>query len=259
MKRFAAIFVTVVMIFSMISIANAASFNKPEKFVVNVNTRLNVRTGPGLKYDVFAKLRNGTVIDVAGYDNGWAIVLHDFGYGYAETIGFVDPAYLTKYNGNSSSNSGSSNSGNVSTAGTTKYTVKSSMSGWLNVRKSQSTSSARLGRLYAGDTVYVVSQSGSWSKIVYNGRYAYVMSKYISKPGSNLSSLPAEGELFVVNVTPGTKLNVRTGMSKDKPMLDRLENGAYVKVIATYGEWSKVYYRSTRTGYVMNQFITPVK
>lgn len=259
MKRFAAIFVAIVMIFGMISFANAASFSKPEKFVVNVQTRLNVRSGPGMKYDVFAKLRNGTVIDVAGYDNGWAIVLHDFGYGYAETIGFVDPAYLTKYKGNSSSNSGNSNSGNISTAGTTKYTVKSSMSGWLNVRKSQSTSSARLGRLYAGDTVYVVSQSGSWSKIVYNGRYAYVMSKYISKPGSNISTLPAEGELFVVNVTPGTKLNVRTGMSKDKPMLDRLENGAYVKVIATYGEWSKVYYRSTRTGYVMNQFITPVK
>ena len=258
MKRFAAILVAFIMIMSMIPIANAASWDKPEKFVVNVNTRLNVRCGPGLKYDVFAKLRNGTVIDVAGYENGWAIVLHDFGHGYGESIGYVDPDYLTKYNGHSS-NCGNSNNGNVSTSGTTKYTVKSSMSGWLNVRKSQSTSSARLGRLYAGDTVYVVSQSGSWSKIVYNGRYAYVMSKYISKPGSNISSLPAEGELFVVTVTPGTKLNVRTGMSKSKPMLDRLENGAYVRVIATYGEWSKVYYRSNRTGYVMNKFITPVK
>ena len=87
MKRVALILVAVVMLVSMVSFANAASFDKPEKFVVNVQTRLNVRSGPGMKYNVFAQLRNGTVIDVAGYENGWAIVLHDFGHGYAESIG----------------------------------------------------------------------------------------------------------------------------------------------------------------------------
>lgn len=254
MKKFAVLFVAVVMIVSMISFANAASFNNPEKFVVNVQTRLNVRSGPGMKYDVFAKLRNGTVIDVAGYENGWAIVLHDFGHGYAESIGYVDPDYLTKYK-ESSSSSSNSGSSNISTAGTTKYTVNSS--GWLNVRKAKSISSARLGKLYKGDTVYVVSQSGNWSKIVYNGRYAYVMSKYISKNASE-SNLPEEGELFRVNVASG-RLNVRTGMSTKKPIITRLSNGEYIKVIETYDEWSKIYYKSGKIGYVMNKFITPVK
>lgn len=252
MKRFGVIVLIVVMICSMISLANAASFDNPEKFIVNVNTRLNVRSGPGMNYNVFAKLRNGTVIDVAGYENGWAIVLHDFGHGYAESIGYVDPAYLKKYNGSSSSGSGSNN---VTTEGTTKYTVNADMSGWLNVRKSNSKYSASLGRLYAGDTVYVVSQSGNWSKIVYNGRYAYVMSKYINGGASNL---PEEGELFKVRVTYG-KLNVRVGMSKEFDIIARLSNGAYIKVIETYDEWSKIYYKSGRTGYVMNEFITPVK
>lgn len=254
MKRVALILVAVVMLVSMVSFANAASFDKPEKFVVNVQTRLNVRSGPGMKYNVFAQLRNGTVIDVAGYENGWAIVLHDFGHGYAESIGYVDPAYLTRYKG-SSSNSGSSN---ITTAGTTKYRVNADMSGWLNVRKAKSTSSARLGRLYPGDTVYVVSQSGNWSKIVYNGRYAYVMSKYISK-GVSQYELPAEGELFVVNVASGTTLNVRTGMSKKNPLITRIPDGAYIKVLEIYDEWSKICYKTGKTGYVMNQFITPVK
>lgn len=254
MKKLVVLFVAVVMIVSMVSFANAASFDKPEKFVVNVQTRLNVRSGPGMKYNVFAQLRNGTVIDVAGYENGWAIVLHDFGHGYAESIGYVDPAYLTRYKG-SSSNSGGSH---VGTDGTTRYTVNADMSGWLNVRKSPSKSAARLGQLYAGDTVYVVSQSGNWSKIVYNGRYAYVMSKYINR-GVSYTELPEEGELFRVNVASGTTLNVRTGMSKKNPLITRLSNGAYIKVLETYDEWSKICYRTGKTGYVMNQFITPVK
>lgn len=260
MKKFAAFFACIVLIFCVISFADAASWDKPEKFVVNVDTRLNVRSGPGLEYDVFTTFRNGTVIDVAGYDNGWAMVLHDFGYGYAETIGFVDPAYLRMYNGGNT-NSGSNNSGTyaeyVTTEGTTQLKVKESMSGWLNVRKSNSLRAGRIGKLYAGDKVYVASQKGDWYKIVYNGRYAYVMAKYID--GVPTAHLPDEGELFKVNVTPGTKLNVREGMSKKKDVITRLSNGEYIKVVETYDEWSKIYYKSGKTGYVMNKFITPVK
>lgn len=248
MKKMLVFVVLVVMFIAMFPIADAADV---QKYVVKVDTRLNVRSGPGKKYDVFAKLRNGTKVDVAGYENGWAIILHDFGFGYAETIGYVDPDYLVKYKGSSTSQGG-----NVSTKNTTKYIVKKSMTGWLNVRNSMSTTSRRLGMLYPGDTVYVANKGSTWSKIVYNGRYAYVMTKYITK--SVAVTLPEEGELYEVNITPGTKLNVRTGMSKKKPILERLEDGARVKVIANYGEWSKVYYNGKRTGYVMNEFIIPV-
>ena len=259
MKKAVALMVLVVVVMSMFSFASAASFDKPEKFVVNVQTRLNVRSGPGMQYDVFAQFRNGTVIDVAGYENGWAIVLHDFGHGYAESIGYVDPDYLTRYNGNSSSSSNTSSGNHVTTEGTSRYVVRADMSGWLNVRKAATKNSARLGRLYAGDTVYVVSQSGNWSKIVYNGRYAYVMTKYITNNSNSSNNLPVEGELFTVRVRPGTTLNVRTGMSKKNPILTRLPNGTYIKVVEIYDEWSKIYYGSGRTGYVMNEFITPVK
>lgn len=170
MKRIFVLIAILVFAIGAISFANAASYDKTEKFVVNVDTKLNVRCGPGMNYEVFAKLRKGTVIDVAGYKNGWAIVLHDFGNGYAETVGYVDPDYLVKYTENSSSECDN----------TTKYIVKKDMKGWLNVRSSASKRSGRIGKLYAGDVVHVVSKGKTWSKILYNGKYAYVMTKFIT-------------------------------------------------------------------------------
>lgn len=48
--------------------------NKPKatKYIVKVNTFLNVRSGPGTKYTAVGKLYNGNTVDVESIDNGWA-------------------------------------------------------------------------------------------------------------------------------------------------------------------------------------------
>ncbi len=58
----------------------------------------------------------------------------------------------------------------------------------LNVRKSASTSSTKLGTLNKGDRVQIVQkQSRGWYKIRYKDSYAYIRSKYVKLSNSNTS------------------------------------------------------------------------
>ena len=58
----------------------------------------------------------------------------------------------------------------------------------LNVRKSASTSSTKLGTLNKGDRVQIVQkQSRGWYKIRYKDSYAYISSKYVKLSNSNKS------------------------------------------------------------------------
>lgn len=79
----------------------------------------------------------------------------------------------------------------------------------VNVRKSYSTSSTKLGTLSKGDSITRTGKStdGKWSKVTYNGQTAYISSSYLSttKPkeeekssNKNLASLSIEG----VELTP---------------------------------------------------------
>ena len=58
----------------------------------------------------------------------------------------------------------------------------------LNVRKSKSTSSTKLGSLNKGDRVQIIQkQSNGWYKIRYKDSYAYIRSKYVKLSNLNTS------------------------------------------------------------------------
>lgn len=60
-------------------------------------------------------------------------------------------------------------------AGPGTYTVTTSV---LNVRSSASTDSAKLGKVYSGQTVVVTEVSGNWGKINYNGQNGWISLDY---------------------------------------------------------------------------------
>ena len=51
----------------------------------------------------------------------------------------------------------------------------------LNVRKGPGTKNARVGILYRGDAVQVLSVDGGWARIAYDGGIAYVSASYLAK------------------------------------------------------------------------------
>lgn len=117
----------------------------------------------------------------------------------------------------------------------------------VNVRKSYSTSSTRLGTLAKGDSITRTGKStdGKWSRVTYNGQTAYMVSSYLSttKPkeeekssNKNLASLSVEG----VELSPAfnqettqytgtalenvTKLEIKATAEDSKAKVEILDN-----------------------------------
>lgn len=118
-----------------------------KKYEVHVNTKLNVRYGPGTNNPIVRQLDNGDIVEVVERNGSW---------GRIGTHEWVCMDYLEE-------------------AGTgTRKTVSVNTS--LNVRSGPGTSYRVVDSLYNGDVVYVIDTEGGWSKIG-SGRWVY--SKYL--------------------------------------------------------------------------------
>ena len=62
----------------------------------------------------------------------------------------------------------------------------------VSLKAGASQSSKKLGTLPSGTDVLIISQSGSYYKVLYNGRYGYVYTKYLTDH-SNSSKTPSKG------------------------------------------------------------------
>lgn len=136
--------------------------DKANYIVTTSSSNLNVRSGAGTKYSKIGSLAKGTVVEVVEIKDGWAkIIFPSANY----TNGYVSAQYLTKQ-------------------GTSPETVigtKTVIARVLNVRSGAGTSYSIVGKLNRNTKVEVIETvaNGSWSKIKFNGGYAYVSSTYI--------------------------------------------------------------------------------
>lgn len=133
--------------------------------VVSVSAgNLNVRSGPSTGYGVLTSLSKGSYVTLVSRTGDWWYVRYANGkYGYCHAD------YITAA-------AGSMATVNVN-------------SGTLNVRSGAGTSYARIGSLYKGETVIVLSNSGGWSKILYHGTsIGYVSSQYLGSSSSSSST-----------------------------------------------------------------------
>ena len=77
--------------------------------------------------------------------------------------------------------------GMIASANETKYVANDI---GVNVRQAATAESARLGGLYKGDAVDVISVNNGWAKINYNGKTAFVTNNVLSntKPAASTST-----------------------------------------------------------------------
>ena len=120
----------------------------------------------------------------------------------------------------------------------------------LRIRKSASTSSAVLGTIRNGSTFDIISKSGSWYQINYNGVTGYVHGDYV-KEITTSSTVSQKGKVYNVS----SNLRVRSGASTSASVLGYLTNNAEVTILGTEGEWYKIQYNSGY-GYVSKEYIT---
>ncbi|MBE6747015.1 MAG: hypothetical protein E7558_06155 [Ruminococcaceae bacterium] len=119
--------------------------------------------------------------------------------------------------------------------------------GNLNVRKSASTGSTVLTSLKKDSYVTLISESGDWWKVEYgNDRYGYCHSDYIRTVSS---------KALTVN-TNSNPLNVRSGAGTSYGIKTALPKGETVIELSRSGDWSRILYHGTKTGYVNNRYLS---
>lgn len=162
MRKFTSFILTLVLILGTLSIPTVAATTSSQAGVVSVTSgRLNVRSSASTSGAVVSSLTKGSYITLMSKSgNWWRVEYADGKYGYCHAD------YIKTTTG-------------------TPATVKIS-SGSLNVRSGAGTSYSKIASLYKGEVVIVLSKTGSWSKILYNGtKTGNVSSQYLSTSSSS--------------------------------------------------------------------------
>ena len=134
--------------------ASAADLNAKAGLVATSGGRLNVRASASAGSTVLTTLPNGSYVTLISKSGSWWKVAYSSGkYGYCHTD------YIRTVTGRAASVTASA----------------------LNVRSGPSTSHGISGYLHKGDTVIVLSESGGWSRVLYQGnKLGHVSSQYLS-------------------------------------------------------------------------------
>lgn len=226
-------------------------------------SNLRVRTAPSLSASTFGYLLNGEEVEITGESGNWYAIK------YKGETGYCSKDYVKKI-GNSTSDNNSNGSTNTTpnTPTTFKGEVINADAG-LRVRAGASTSSSILGHIYTGSKVDVIGESGSWYKINYNGKEAYVSKDYIKKvtdsnsnnnnnnnnnndnSGSQVTSKKGE----VINASAG--LRVRSEANTNSSILGYLYTGDKVDITGESGNWYKINYNG-KTAYVSKEYVKEV-
>lgn len=138
----------------------------------------------------------------------------------------------------------------------------------VNVRSSDSENADKIGRLEEGKVVKrTENKINGWSKIIYEGKEAYVKSDYLelvsstpveeptdttqadaSEPATTTSTTKKEG-----TVTAITNVNVRNKPSTSSDTIGKANGGSSYKLLEDQGEWLKIEYKG-QTGFVKAEY-----
>ena len=178
--------------------------------------------------------------------------------------------------------------GMIASANETKYVANEI---GVNVRQAANAESPRLGGLYKGDAVDVISVNNGWAQINYNGRIAYVTSGVLSNSrpaitttastttsangvnskytwiketnSSNTSHIQAQrGQMshdnntFTVSVASGYLALRSSAVTDPANEIGQLHNGQMVQVQQFGSQFDYVYVPATGAyGYVNNDYL----
>ncbi len=157
-----------VLLFALALPFTAHAAETPTAGIVQTQSgNLYVRASPG--GSILTSLSKGSYVTMLTLSNGWRKVQYE-----KDKYGYCSDAYLQP----------------VSTA---KNAAVKITSGWLNVRSGAGTSYPVVQTLSDQSEVIILSESGDWSKILYNGTaVGFVSSRYLVTAGSTqTASYPA--------------------------------------------------------------------
>lgn len=196
---------------------------------------LNVRSGPGLSYDVVGSLKRGEVVDVTSTSGEWLEVK------YKGQSGWI-ASWLT-----TSSNDGG--------ATANQQTEIISQTDALNFRQNPSVNAPILTRMNAGDKATLLSRNGDWLQVQFNGSKGWVYAQYTSEITNDNAKEPAQEtnqpeqsyETFTVAVDA---LNVRQKADQSSKKINMVYRGDVYPIQKTSGNWVQLKLNDKQEGWV---------
>lgn len=118
----------------------------------------------------------------------------------------------------------------------------------LNLRKSASTSAAKLMVMPKGAEVIVLSTSNGWSKVIYNDTIGYASKSYLKSDSS------VSGKFGIGTIT-GSDVRMRKGAGTSYAIVGTYNKGTKMTVTGAKGSWYAVKYNG-KTGYVRYDYMS---
>ena len=228
---------------SYVSVSNSLSDNADvQQGKVKVNTRLNVRSGPGTSYSIKGYLLNNAAVVISGSQNGWYAITSSSGLS-----GYCSAEYIT-VSGQSSDKNDSPSGEAVNKTGKVKVNTR------LTVRSGPGTSYSAKGYLTNNTSVTITEILSGWYKIsTSSGITGYCSADYITVTGDSIET-PAQTQQGKVKVN--TRLTVRSGPGTSYSAKGYLTNNTSVTITETTGDWHKITTPTGMSGYCHKDYIT---
>lgn len=132
---------------------------------------------------------------------------------------------------------------------------------YVNVRSTPGTDGDIVGKMYDGSVAQILSVSGEgtdiWFQVVSGNVEGYIKAEYFIY--GDAAAAVIDDYVTRYAQVKADRLNVRKEPSTDSSRIGYLDNGERVKILEQGGEWHKVQYTDSSTGYVSAEFVTVVE
>ena len=236
---------------AIVCTTNTKVHAKPVNEVKNINTSkgnsfgeiissedLGLRKGADSSHEIITSIPSGARVNILDkVSDNWYKV------GYKDFVGYVEAKDIRVLGDNL-------NQDNVGLISANQ----------LNVRTSPNENGQVIGTLHKNDKVNVLDKSiDGWYKIDFNGRRAYVSSKYVNlisyknnEVKTEVKKEPIEG---TGKVNINTALNVRQASTTNSRIIGSLKGGEKVNIISESNEFYKIEFNNSY-GYVYSKYIS---
>ncbi len=225
MERLAKVAIAFLLVFTLIG----GQSTYAEATVVTVDTNvLNMRSGPGLTYEVIDSLKRGDQVTVLSSSGDWLQVQS------GNKTGWVAQWLTAKKR-----------------EGTAHASMIVSQVNSLNVRAEPSIGSAILARMSAGDEAVMTDQKDDWIRVSFKGVSGWVHEDYIAEVAEtdvgNASKEETGAETFTVAVDA---LNVRKEADLSSKRIELIHKNETYTVLKTNGNWVQISLTGGQVGWV---------
>lgn len=128
---------------------------------------------------------------------------------------------------------------------------------YVNVRKEPNTDSAIIGKIYNGAVAQILSVAGEendWFQMVSGNVEGYIKAEYFFYGDEALAVI--DNYVTRYAVVQANRLNVRAEPDITAKRIGYIDCGEKVKILENLGEWLKVQYTDSSTGYVAAEYVT---